>query len=277
MMKAGVIGLGQIGGGVAQCLVRAGRLAAVYDVRPDAHQGLPGVPAPVASPAELARQCDVAIIAVVTAEQVRSVLSGPKGLLAGAGENFSIIIQSTLSLTDLQDITALVGGRAAVVDCGVTGGDKAAASKALVALVGATPEVFERVRPVLDDCSGSVLHMGGPGAGMAAKIARNTLVYSVWRAAYEAASLARAAGVDVAKLAQAVDSSAAGVGSPLLWMNRAAPAEAAEQDLQLRQHVAGLLDKDLSAALELAATLGVELPMVALSRESARQLVHLEK
>ncbi len=276
MIKAGVIGLGQIGGGVAQCLARAGRLAGTYDVRPDAWVGLEGVTQCVESPAQLARQCSAVIIAVVTAQQVRDVLSGPDGVLAGAGAGFTVVIQSTLSMADLAQITELVGSKATVVDCGVTGGNQAAANKGLVALVGARPEVFEHIRPVLEDCSGSVLHMGGAGAGMAAKIARNTLVYSIWRAAYEASSLARAAGVDIKKLAEAIDTSAAGVGSPMLWMNRASPAEADEQDLQMRQHVAGLLDKDLSAALELAAELDVDLPMVSLSLQSARQLVHLE-
>src|ERR1700712_2555362 len=277
MIKTGVIGLGQIGGGVAQCLARTGRLAGAYDIRPDASTGLDGVPACVETPAQLARQCGAVIIAVVTAQQVIEVLDGSEGVLAGAGPEFLIIIQSTLSLNDLYTITELVGDRATVVDCGVTGGNQAAANKGLVALVGASPEVFERARSVLEDCSGTVLHMGGPGAGMAAKIARNTLVYSVWRAAYEASTLARAAGVDIAKLAQAVDSSAAGVGSPMLWMNRVLPGSADEQDLRLREHVAVLLGKDLSAALELAKELDVNLPMVSLSLKTARQLVHLEQ
>lgn len=276
MIKAGVIGLGQIGGGIAQCLARSGSLAAVYDIRPQACEGLEGVGPCVATPLELARQCDAIIVAVVNAQQVSAVLEGPQGVLAGASSGLTIIIQSTLSMADLAAVTTLVGDRATVVDCGVTGGDKAAANKGLVALVGADPQVFERIEPLLEQCSGSVLHMGGPGAGMAAKIARNSLVYSIWRAAYEATCLARAAGVDISKLAAAVDSSAAGVGSPMLWMNRAAPAQADAQELGIRQHVAGLLDKDLSAALELAAELDLQLPMVALSLQSARKLVQLE-
>ena len=54
-MKTGVIGLGQIGGGIAVCLARAGQLAGVYDVRKGASDALEGVPSVVASPAELAR------------------------------------------------------------------------------------------------------------------------------------------------------------------------------------------------------------------------------
>ncbi len=66
MVKAGVIGLGVIGGGVALCLARAGLLGAVYDVRSEAANGLDAVPPNSDSPRDVARQCDVVLIAVVT-------------------------------------------------------------------------------------------------------------------------------------------------------------------------------------------------------------------
>src|ERR1700722_8950264 len=81
MSTAGVIGLGAIGGGVAICLARSGHLKAVYDIRKDASDKLPGVPAVTGSPAEVARQCDVVMIAVLDAKQTRDVLTGPEGVL----------------------------------------------------------------------------------------------------------------------------------------------------------------------------------------------------
>ncbi len=74
MTKAGVIGLGVIGSGVALCLARAGLLGAVYDVRHEASNGLDGVPAVASSPADVARHCDVVLIAVVDAKQTIDVL-----------------------------------------------------------------------------------------------------------------------------------------------------------------------------------------------------------
>jgi 3-hydroxyisobutyrate dehydrogenase-like beta-hydroxyacid dehydrogenase len=76
MAKVGVIGLGTIGSGVAICLARAGMLAAVYDVRVNAADGLEGVPPLAGLPAEVARVCDTIVIAVVNAAQVIDVLSG---------------------------------------------------------------------------------------------------------------------------------------------------------------------------------------------------------
>lgn len=277
MLKTGVIGLGQIGGGVAVCLARAGLLAAVYDVRPEAAEGLEGVPGCAASPAEVARQCDVVVVAVVDADQVRGVLKGDNGLLAGARPGMTVVLQSTVSLPDLEDIRALVeGGQGVLVDCGVTGGTRAA-DKGLVSLVGADQETFERIEPVLEAFSAAVVHMGGAGAGMAAKIARNVIVYSVWRAGHEGALLAEAAGVDVRKLAEAIDISAEAVGGPTTWMTRPAEPGDDEGEKALRHHVLGLLTKDLGAALSLAEDLGVDLPTARLSRESAKEMLKIEE
>jgi 3-hydroxyisobutyrate dehydrogenase len=276
MLSTGVIGLGMIGGGVAICLARANGLSAVFDVRPDAADKLPGVPACLSSVAELASQCNVIIIAVVSADQVRGVLNGPDGVLANAKKDLIIVLQSTLSLPDLKDITNIANASGVtVVDCGVSGGQQAA-ENGLVSLVGAEDAIFKRIKPVLEGYSKTVAHMGGPGAGMAAKIARNVIVYNVWRAGYEGALLAEAAGVDVRKLAAAIDSSAEGVGGPTTWMTRASEPEQDPQEKALREHVLTMLDKDLSAALELAGDVDVNLPMAELAKASAKTMLRIK-
>ena len=275
MLKTGVIGLGMIGGGVAICLARADSLTAVFDVRTDAADKLEGVPACANSLAELAQQCNVIIIAVVSAEQVRGVLNGPEGLLANASDDTVLILQSTLALPDLKDISATAAAAGVtVVDCGVSGG-QLAAENGLVSLVGADDAVFERIKPVLEAYSKTVAHMGGPGAGMAAKIARNVIVYNVWRAGYEGALLAEAAGIDVRKLAAAIESSAEGVGGPTMWMNRPSEPSQDPQEKGLRERVLTILEKDLGAALELAEDIGVELPMAELSKASGKKMLHI--
>jgi 3-hydroxyisobutyrate dehydrogenase-like beta-hydroxyacid dehydrogenase len=260
MLQAGVIGLGQIGGGVAVCLARAGRLAAVYDVYPEVAAKLEGVPACVSSPAELASSCDVVIIAVVSAEQVRDALSGPDGLLSGARDDLTVVLMSTVSLPDLHSLSELAGAAGVkLVDCGVTGGP-AAARKGLVCLVGADDADYQRVLPVLEDCSQTVVRMGGPAAGMAAKVARNVLVYGTYHAAYEAAKLAESAGVDLATLAAAIDASAASMGSPMAFQLPLDPVQTGGRDEKLlRQATAEIMRKDLAAATELARALDIEL------------------
>jgi 3-hydroxyisobutyrate dehydrogenase len=271
--KAGVIGLGMIGGGVAVCLARSGHLAAVYDVRPEAVQGLAGVPPVLGSPAELARQVDVVLIAVVNAKQTIDVLSGPSGVLAAARPGLNVVVLSTISLKDLRAIRVLTDAAGVgLVDSGVTGGPKAK-ENGLICLVGGEAAVLEAVRPVLEGFARSVAHMGGPGAGMAAKIARNVVVYGCLRAGYEAAVLCRGAGVKVADLAKVIEESADTVGGPMMLMGRPADPLTDESEGKLREYVRSLMLKDLEAAQEFGATLGVALPLVELTLRSDRAVV----
>src|SRR3546814_12932279 len=88
-----------------------------------------------------------------------------------------------------------------IVDCGVTSPPGGHARKRIVGIVGAEPEVFDRIKEVFDDFTQAALLMGGPGAGMAAKIVRNMMYYATWFAASEAKRLAESAGVDIGKMA----------------------------------------------------------------------------
>jgi 3-hydroxyisobutyrate dehydrogenase len=273
--KAGVIGLGIIGGGVAVCLARSGHLAAVYDVRPDVVKDLAGVPPVVASPAELAKQVDVVLIAVVNARQTIEVLAGPHGVLASARPGLNVVLLCTVSLKDLRAIRALTDAAGiGLVDSGVTGGPKAK-ENGLICLVGGDSAVIDEVRPVLDGFARSVAHMGGPGAGMAAKIARNVVVYGCLRAGYEAAVLCRGAGVSVHDLAKVIEQSSDAVGGPMMLMGRPADPLADESEGKLREYVRGLMVKDLEAAQDLAAALGIGLPLVDLTLRTNRTVVGL--
>ncbi len=276
MAKAGVIGLGVIGSGVALCLARAGMLAAVYDVRKNAADELEGVPPVISSPRELAEKSDVVIIAVVSAEQTIDVLNGPDGVLAAARPDLNIVLVATVSLEALQKIRALTDAAGVgLIDCGVTGG-QAARTNGLVCLVGATPERLAAVKPVLDGFAKSVAHMGGPNAGMAAKIARNVVVYGCLRAGYEGASLARAAGVDVRQLAQVIEDSSDGVGGPMMLMGRPGDPLTNPDEAKVREYVLGLMHKDLDAALDLGKALHVSLPLVELTQATGRETAGLK-
>jgi 3-hydroxyisobutyrate dehydrogenase len=276
LTTVGVIGLGAIGGGVAICLARSGHLKAVYDIRKDASEKFLGVPAVGASPAEVARQCDVVMIAVIDAKQTRDVLTGPDGVLSQARPGLNVVLLSTVSLEDLKAIRALTNAAGVgLVDSGVTGGINAARN-GLVCLVGADDKTFLQVKPALDGFAKAVVHMGGPGAGMAAKIARNVIVYGTLRAGYEGVLLAKAAGIDVRKLVAAVEASAESVGGPLMLLGREADPSTDADERKLRESVCVLLDKDLDAALDLARSVGASLPLAELARKTDRSIMGLE-
>ncbi|WP_443478733.1 NAD(P)-dependent oxidoreductase [Novosphingobium aerophilum] len=275
MGQAGVIGLGQIGAGVAICLARSNQLAAVYDIRPDASDTLDGVPAVESSPAAVAEQADVIVIAVVDAKQTISVLTGPDGVLARARPGMTVVLVATVSIEDLNAIRRLTEQAGVeLVDCGVTGGPKSR-EHGLVCLVGGSDQVIDRVRPVLDGFAKHVAHMGGPGSGMAAKIARNVIVFGGLRAGYEASILCRNAGVDIRQLNEVIEASSDSVGGPLMLAIRDDPSSS-KSEAAVREYTRSLMVKDLDAAIDLAQSYGISLPLIELTRRTDLAVVGLE-
>lgn len=267
-MKTGVIGLGQIGGGIAVCLARAGQLAGVYDVRKGASDALEGVPSVVASPAELARASDAIVIAVVTAQQTIDALSGDDGVLAGSRPGQSIILVATVSLDDLARIRALTDAKGVdLLDSGVVGGFHSA-QNGLICLVGAGQDALDRARPAFDGFARYIVHLGGPGAGMSGKVVYNAIYATSLCAGREVTKMADAAGVDAAKLERVFQDSGDSVGGPLRFV--AAPVDAAIDPAaaERREEMSRMLAKDLDAALNLAKAHDVALPMVEHTRRN---------
>ncbi|MFE2374320.1 NAD(P)-binding domain-containing protein [Streptomyces sp. NPDC059398] len=274
-LRAGVVGLGMIGGGVAVSLARRGRTPAVHDIRPDASSHLAGVPAPLGSPAEVARSSDVVMVAVVNADQAREVIGGKDGLLSAARPGLVIVLQATVALPVVHELAALCDERnVGFLDCGVTPGDRAA-ENGMVAIVGGDEATVDAARPVLEGWAKKVVHCGPLGAGMATKIARNVVTYGSWRTVHEASALARAAGVNPDRLAEVIDTSDP-EGHTLLQLLRFQDPEGLLPEAVGRQ-VEPLMAKDLAAARDLAAALGLDVPLIEATRAGMRQTLQLEE
>lgn len=275
-MKAGVIGLGNIGGGVAVLLARAGYLEAVYDKCPEVAEALPELPAISPDLPTVAQACDVIFIAVVNAKQVTDVLTGDRGILAHIKPGAAIVLLATVTLPEVQEFDGLVRSAGAVfIDAGVARGFRAI-DKQIVLLVGAKDEELRRVRPVLDAMCKRVAHMGRPGTGMAAKIARNALVLGTWRAGYEGALLAKAAKLDMSEFIRMMDECEDAEYGSLMFERRDADPATDEQERQRRTFAANLIRKDLDAAMEMANEYGLSLPLVKLARDTVNDVVGLD-
>jgi 3-hydroxyisobutyrate dehydrogenase-like beta-hydroxyacid dehydrogenase len=273
--RVGVIGLGAMGRAVATCLIRAGRPLAVYDVRTEAAEDLPAGTIVAARPSEVSAACDVVLVVVVDEAQVRAVLWGLGGLMESARPSLSVVVLSTIGVPALLDM-ADAARRAGVtlLDCGVTGGD-VAATNGVVSMVGGDEDDVRRIRPVLDDFSSQVFHMGPLGTGMSTKLVRNVISYCTWHVIYEAGVLAERSGVDLAMLADVLESSFRPSGLTfLLRRGTMAPMDPADPgfDAAQRQRMAAtvsLLHKDLQAAQDLAAATDVDLSVAAPTRADA--------
>jgi 3-hydroxyisobutyrate dehydrogenase-like beta-hydroxyacid dehydrogenase len=264
--RAGVIGLGMIGGGVAVSLARNGRTPMVYDIRPDAADGLPGVPAPAASPAQVARSSDVVLLAVVDADQAREVLCGDDGVLAAAQPGSIVVLLCTVAVPVVHELAQKCAEKdVALLDCGVT----QAVPNGLVAMLGGDDATVAAAMPVLTGFAKDVVHCGPLGAGMATKIARNIITYGTWRAVHEAATLVASAGVDPATLITVVEDADPGGTTLFSWLRNQLSAEVVTREMvpQIRR----LMDKDLAAAQELAARSDVLIPLVDAARANGAE------
>lgn len=259
--RAGVIGLGMIGRGIAASLANSSRPAAgVYDIRPEATEGLAN---PVESPAALAAESDVLLVSVNTGDQVYEALTGTDGVLVGAQPGLIVVLLSTVELNTVRELAELCRKRdITLLDAGVTGGTTAA-DNALVTMIGGPEEAVRTAMPVLNAFSRNVIHCGELGAGMVTKLSRNVITYGMWATVREATSLAAAGGVDPAKLLEVMRTSDEDI-TPTLHLELL--AQGIELSKEQVSWASGLADKDLNAAQELAAEVGVEAPIADLAR-----------
>ncbi len=259
--QVGIIGLGMIGGGVAVSLVRSGITpTAVYDIRPDASEKLEGVPAQVATPAEVGRLSDIVMLAVVNTAQARDVLSSEHGLLSTTREGTIIVLLSTVSMQDLRELSGLCESHGAVLlDAGVTGGTKAA-ENGLVVMLGGSDDVVERAMPALNGFAKAVVHCGPSGTGMVTKLARNAITYGQWALIHEATALAQVGGVAPDRLLKAlVEGDDPGTDRLNLLKGAVAGYKTPEERVVSADYLA---QKDLGAAQDFAAEMGVETPLI---------------
>lgn len=161
-LVAGVIGLGAMGGGMAQSLRRADFSLHVFDVRPEAAQAFAenGGTA-CASLAELGAACDVVVSVVVNAAQTEDVLFGPGGCAAAMKPGSVFVMCSTVDPTwsmalekRLTDLGLLY------IDAPISGGAAKAASGEMTMMTAGKPEAYVLCEPLLNAMAGKVYKLG---------------------------------------------------------------------------------------------------------------------
>jgi 3-hydroxyisobutyrate dehydrogenase-like beta-hydroxyacid dehydrogenase len=255
----GFIGLGNIGAAMASRLPHDELL--VHDVREEAAAAFVRSGARFATLKELAVECDVISIVVLTDQQVRDVVAE---LLEHATDGTVVAIHSTIDTHTAPELAARAAQRGVhVLDAPVSGGAIGASQGRLAVMVGGERSAYERAKPVFQQWAELVLHVGPAGAGTQCKLARNLITYAGFVAAAEAQRLAEAAGIDLRKLAAVVRQSDAVTGGVSAVMVRESTAPLAADDAlrPIFEHARGLGEKDLSLAIATGEQLGVETPV----------------
>jgi 3-hydroxyisobutyrate dehydrogenase len=276
-MRVGFVGVGAMGGAMARRALIDGLETCVFDVDAAATAALAERGAEVAaSPKALAERCDVVAVVVLSDDQVRRVVCGEDGLLAAECDKLDILIHSTIHLPTLFEVEAAARERGfSLIDAGVSGHTTGAENGQLAVMVGGDEATIERCRPVLETYGGLVIRVGPLGAGMKAKVARNLIGFAQCAAVYEGMRLAEEAGVDLASFARIVRHSEAQSNLVDGFLSSPSVREGDEETEQGRRRLAlasvvvETCRKDLSAALELAASLDLALPVTEAARTEA--------
>ena len=267
-VKLGYIGLGKMGAPMAKRLVDWPGGLIVYDVRAEAMTRLAEAGAKLADSVADVASADVISVTVLNDEQVREVVGD---LAANAKPGTVIAIHSTISPDTAVELAEQLEPEGIhVIDAPVTGGGGAAKKGELAVMVGATDEAFALIQKPFSEWASLIVHAGGPGAGTRMKLARNMLHFISFTAACEASKLAEAAGVNLQDLGNVVrhsDARSGGAGA-IMFRDDMKPLTRDHFLYQPFLHTRGLGEKDLSLALALGQTLGVDLPLAEAALEN---------
>ena len=259
--RLGYIGLGSMGAPMAMRLAGWPGGLVVFDVRDevmvpfaDAGAGVAGNLADVAA-------ADIISVTVLNDAQVREVVAD---LAVHAARGTVIAIHSTIGDATAAELAAELAPRGVhIIDAPVSGGAGAATTGELATMVGAPREIYERVKPVFKQWASLVIHAGEAGAGTRMKLARNMLTFTAFASACEAMTLAEAAGLDLQALGRVVRHTDALTGGPgaIMVRDNTGELEPGHWLYDTFTHTRGLGEKDLSLALALGESVGVDLPL----------------
>mgnify|MGYP002336127501 CR=1 FL=1 len=194
----GVIGLGNIGRGVALSLARGGHVQAlVWDQAERARQAFESVAnATVATPAEMAAKADVIFFVVPTTKQILENLRGRDGILAHARKSLVVYDMTTSDPEDTRAAAKEAAKRGVIyLDAGTSGGPYKADTGKLLTMVGGDRAAFERSRHALNDICEHVFFVGPSGAGHTLKLLHNIVCHATTLATAEAGHMAERAGI----------------------------------------------------------------------------------
>lgn len=198
-----------MGGPMAKNLLKAGHTLIAFDVIKDNLDQLVTAGASAANSARhAAQQAALVITMLPSSPHVRSVYLGKEGVLAGVSHGVPLIDSSTIDPHTAREVSTTAAKQGnAMADAPVSGGTGGAVAGTLTFMVGATPELFDVIKPVLAQMGKNIVHCGGAGNGQVAKICNNMLLGISMIGVAEAMSLGTALGIDATVLAGIINTS----------------------------------------------------------------------
>ncbi len=256
MKRVGVIGLGDMGSGLAKNLIAAGFETAGFDLSEDrmkAFTDMGGIAAN--SPAQVGEGAEAVFVMVMNGDQAKSVIL-VDGLASTMVKGSVVLLTATIKANEARDLAAgLEGTGISLIDAPVSGGFPGAQGGTLTMMAAGTPEAMERARPAMEAVSQTIHHVGeDAGIGQTVKACLQSLIGSIFSATFEAAVLAAKAGVSGQVLYDVFSTSSAGSGIT----NNALEKIIDREFVGTGSHI-NTMYKDLTISMDLARELGVPL------------------
>jgi 3-hydroxyisobutyrate dehydrogenase-like beta-hydroxyacid dehydrogenase len=265
----GFIGLGLMGRPMALHLRRAGARVVAWNrsAEPLTALAAEGIVA-ARSAREVASEATIVVLMLADTAAVQAVLEGERGLLAGLRPGSLVVDMGTSAVAATRQFAEWVraaGGE--FVDAPVSGGQVGAEQASLTIMAGGSEAAVRRAAPLLRCLGSRHTHVGETGAGQVAKAANQIIVGLTIGAVAEALALAQRAGVDPARVREALVGGFA--DSRILELH-------GQRMIEGNYTPGGKVStqrKDLQQALEFAESLGLSLPVTALTRDLYDQLI----
>lgn len=261
-MKIAFIGLGNMGGGMAANLVKAGHEVQAFDLSAEAAARAAGNGCTLfPTVGEAVQGVDAVVSMLPNGGIVESVYTAE--VIGQAPAGALLLDCSTIDVETARRVAAAAETAGhAMVDAPVSGGIAAAKAGTLTFMVGGTDDAFKRAEPILAAMGKAVIHAGASGAGQAAKICNNMILGATMIATCEAFALADKLGLDLQTFYD-ISSKASGQSwsmtsyCPVPGVGPASPADNGYQG----GFAAALMLKDLNLAVEAAKAVGAQVPM----------------
>lgn len=266
-LRAGFIGLGAMGLGMARNLHKHGLLSAVWNRTADKAAALAKETGCHATEhlTDLTSLCDIIVVCVSADADVLHVIDE---LLPKVQRDTIVIDCSTVS-ADTARIAAhrLRNAGAHFLDAPVSGGTEGARDGTLAIMVGGDEQAFERARPVLQAMGKTITHFGASGSGQAAKATNQIMCAGVIQAVAEAMAFAKSEDLPLDRL---IETLGKGAGSSWYFVNRAPNIlrDSYPPGFRVKLH-----EKDLKICRAMAARHGVQLPLIEMTLVHYRRLI----
>ncbi|MBT3352272.1 MAG: NAD(P)-dependent oxidoreductase [Nitrospinaceae bacterium] len=207
----GIVGVGRMGGPIAQRYLKARVPLMVWDEAEACRAPFEkkrGVT--IASPGEMAEKCAIILFVVPSSAEIADCFKGKEGVLKRARKGL-VLYDLTTSNPAVTKKLAARAARAGIpyLDAGMSGGPGGILKGKLTLMIGGDEKVFKRTRKHLDPFTDKLFHLGELGTGHAMKLLNNMVLHTIFLATCEGARLAEKMGVDVAKMIEVFNVSSA--------------------------------------------------------------------